>query len=403
MSRITADSKQQRLKMGLASFALSIFIMGCGGTFTAVANKAASAAADSSVSTTPGQAPNLIPYQTPSSLSGLYLGLSFKNLSLSDFQRLYTVGSTASSGWCDVVGHDTVYNITSPVYPAALWGGTASHPDSMQFIQETKGDYSRQIVTDNTVPSGVSNRVFQLTAINPYVPNVGGISGDTQQDNFIVWPDTSRAQGMLYISKWMWLQPDMASRGPFTFFLAAESKTDITERFGAGITERSYTGFGNTPVWNVAHDGFPSGGYQVYAQSFLSPTSSGHMGRGQTYAAPVPLGQWFRLELAWNRNVGGNGWMWMALTVPDSSDPNLRKGVQIFADSGAFNFNYNGSDPQTQGWNAYNSDRINRIFPFGLYSDLARSPSSPFVEKTTNVEIWNTWPSNATAHPSNFR
>src|SRR5262249_34674333 len=110
---------------------------------------------------------------------------------------------------------------------------------------------------------------------------------------------------------------------------------------------------------------------------------------------------WFRLESAWNRSMNGTGWIWMALTVPSSSDPNLQKGAQVFTQSGAFSFTWNGVT-QTAGWNKATSDPINRVYPFGAYSDLARSPTSTYSVKTTNIETSSTWPSTASPHPANF-
>jgi hypothetical protein len=345
----------------------------------------------------------------PVSDAGLFLGLSFQGLTLDDYSSTYTVGTaTSGSGWSTFTGTDGVYELGNPRAPASIWGGTATYTDGIQLIQDAKTNYTRAIVTDTTVPTGVSDRVLQISMNVAYDPNVGGISGDTMQDSFVIHPSTTQPQGMVYFSKWVWLQGDMASRAPFEWFLNDETKTDITERFGSGIEAMSWTGFGSdTPVWYLTHDAWPtdsSPSYQVYAETFLSPSSAaGAMRTGQTYYAPVPLGQWFRVENAWNRSPGGTGWIWMALTVPGSSDPMLRTGIQVFAQSGPMNLNYNGSDPETIGWNAYNSDAINRVFPFGAYSDIARSASSPFAEKVTNVEVWNTWPATATAHPATFR
>jgi hypothetical protein len=90
--------------------------------------------------------------------------------------------------------------------------------------------------------------------------------------------------------------------------------------------------------------------------------------------------------------------MWMALTDPSSSDPNLQKGVQVFAARGAFT---NGS--QTLGLNEQNPALINRLFLDNCtYTNIVRSSSSPFVIKTTDIQLYNSWPSNATTHPSNY-
>src|SRR5262245_8989401 len=92
--------------------------------------------------------------------SGMFLGLSFQGLHLEDEVR---------PRWCDIVGPDSVYGMTSPRYPAGLWGGTAGARDSIQLVYDTPGDQTRQIVTDTTVPNGVSNQVIELTFVNSYI------------------------------------------------------------------------------------------------------------------------------------------------------------------------------------------------------------------------------------------
>jgi hypothetical protein len=268
------------------------------------------------------------------------------------------------------------------------------------MIWNSPSDITRQIVSDTSVPPGVSNRVLESTFVNPYV--------SPTQDNFQIFPDTTVPAGMVYFSKWMWLQPDLASRGPF-WFEFQETKTNgasigggnlNTERFGVGLDLASWTQ--NQPVWYVSHDAWINGAYQVYAESILSPASSyGSMASGQGNYAPVPLGQWFRIESAWNRSMNGTGWIWLALTVPGSPDPNLQKGVQIFAQSGAFSYTWSGVT-QTVGWDKATSDPINRVYPFGAYSDLVRSPTSTYSIRQTNIETWSTWPSTASPHPADF-
>jgi hypothetical protein len=100
--------------------------------------------------------------------------------------------------------------------------------------------------------------------------------------------------------------------------------------------------------------------------------------------------------------MNGTGWIWMAITDPNGPDPVLQRGVQVYARSGAFSYTWNGVT-QAVGWNPASSDPINRIFPFLSYSDIARSSTSPFAERITNVEVWTTWPAHATAHPMEFK
>jgi len=360
------------------------------------------------------------------SLAGLFDGKSFQGLELQDGRRLYTNGdaSAPNGGYCDIVsidgGVDLVYGNSEPRSPYsgqrpngpfALWGGSAYDPDSIQTNSNNLQDFTRSIVTDISVPPGVSTRAMEMTFVAPNESAVGGVAGDLSLNSFQFFTDGSSPQGMLYTSRWIWLQPDMPARAPFEFYGVASQTTDIGETFELVITASSNTGFGDTtPVWQVSHSADPSRAYRVFVEDSLSPSlpttplDGGTLSPGgQRYRAPVPLGEWFRIELAWNRNVGGNGWIWMALTVPSSSDPVLAAGVTVYAASGAFPFNYNGADPETKGWNAYNADLIDTVIPFEAISDITRSSSSPYAQRLTNIEVWTQWPSSgATAHPPQF-
>jgi hypothetical protein len=70
----------------------------------------------------------------------------------------------------------------------------------------------------------------------------------------------------------------------------------------------------------------------------------------------------------------------------------------VFAARGTFT---NGS--QTLGLNAAQPTQlINRLFMDNCsYTDIVRSSSSTFVIKTTDVQLYDSWPATATAHPSN--
>jgi hypothetical protein len=330
-----------------------------------------------------------------SSGATLFLGASMQGLSLAA-----VMPDGTDNAWQDLVGTDAVYGDVLPRAPAAVFGGTAGFTDSFQIIGDA-GSTVNAIVTDDTVPSGVSNQVLQMTMRLPY-------DNESMQDAYLAFPDTSKAQGMLYTSRWVWLQADLASRdGSGMWMEITETKTpDPAERFQLGIVQ--YTPYGSTvPVFQMLHD-VPGSPWAYYAQTWLSPTeagiNTGNNGIGQTHMAPVPLGRWFRAEFAFNRSdADGQGWMWFALTDPGSSDAELRAGVQVYALRGAFSFTAEGTTT-TLGLNeAQPSKLINRLFMFNCYSNLVRSLSSPYVMKFTDMEVWTGgWPSTATAHPSDY-
>ena len=110
------------------------------------------------VSATTQASPPVVDY------TGLFLGMSFQGLQLTGNVRPYTGG-----GWVDIIGTDNVYGMTLPRYPASPWGGTATAQESLQLIYNSPTDQSRQIVTDTTVPPGVSNKAIQFTFHNPYI------------------------------------------------------------------------------------------------------------------------------------------------------------------------------------------------------------------------------------------
>jgi hypothetical protein len=347
-----------------------------------------SAPADASLDVTPPDAAD-----SSTDYTGLFLGASMQGLSLGAITPAGT-----NNAWQNLQGTDAKYGDRLPRAPAALFGGTAGYTDGIQLIGAT-GATVNAIQTDSTVPAGVSSQVLAMTMVQPY-------DNASMQNMYLTFPDQSVAQGMVYTSRWVWLQPDLPSRGGFWMEIAESKTPDPCERFQLGIVMESWTGFGaTTPIFQLLHDQITTP-WQYYAQTGLSPTgiTSGQYGIGQTYKAPVPLGRWFRAEFAFNRNdSSGQGWMWFALTDPGSSDPALRAGVQVFAARGPFNYTDNTGVTRTLGMDiAKSSDRINRLFMAASYSNLVRSAASPYTIKYTDIQVWTKWPASATAHPSNY-
>lgn len=348
----------------------------------------------------------------------LFLGNSMQGITL----------QSGGTGWTRFVGTDQKYGTTLPRAPASPWGGTAGYTDSIQqiFNSGTSGpctagsgagcDITEAIGTDSTVPSGVSTSVLITKLVNAY-------SG-VPQDAYIIEPSTSAPQGMLYTSRWVWLQADMPSRGAVDqevseFKTPDGNSTQLgPERFQMNILQQSWTGYGaTTPVFNFAHNtayGYPGGGFYNYTAAYVSPnTTQASSGTGVTHYCPVPLGRWFKIEFAFNRSDSqGQGWMWAAITDPASPDPAIQAGVQIYAARGAFSF----TDPSTkQTWtNGLNpgpassgyaaaSPVINRIFLHNLsYGTITRSAANPYVIKMTDMQVYTGWPASASAHPSNY-
>lgn len=347
----------------------------------------------------------------------LFLGNSLQGITLA----APTGGSP--SWWQEFTGTDTKYGNVLPRAPSSPWGGTAGFTDQIQIIgggASYNTDISNAIVTDNTVPAGVSNQVLQQTLITAY-----GDGGQATQNTYMVQPDSSVAQGMLYTRFWAWLQADMTSRGQFQLEIAEFKTPDGNgstlgpERFQMMITQESWAFGATTPCFTFAHNtayGYPGGGFYNFSDTYIGPVTHGTtIGPGTVYdPVPVPLGHWFKVEFAWNRSdANGNGWMWSAITDPQSGDPNLVAGQQIFAAYGAYSFrDNNNSITWTNGLNpapAYGGysqgpQYINRIYLFNMsYGPITRGGASGnYVVGMTDMEVYAGWPLDATAHPATF-
>lgn len=343
----------------------------------------------------------------------LFLGNSFQGITTS----IETSGG--GNTFYQFTGTDAKYGTVLPPSPP-LWGGTGGNSQVQQIWSAVLGNgYSADIVdsiiTDNTVPAGVSSTVRSSVLTNPYSGSV------FQQNSYLIEPGAGPQNTMLYVSHWIWLQADMSSRtggaNPFGEFVEFKTpgNTDV-ERFQIGYQmcgnpSNNWTGFGTTPVFIMLHDEAGSALPQqelVYLESVISPNSTqAGWGMGQTYQAPIPLGRWFRLEWAFNRkDSSGQGWMWAALTDPGSSDPALQAGKQFFALRGPFNWTDSNQTPpvvHTIGLNQSLSATINRVFIDNTsYTNLVRSPGSTYENRTTDYQVYTGWPPNATSHPSNY-
>lgn len=359
------------------------------------------------------------PTQIGSNLAPLlFMGNSMQGMSLA------LTGSGSGSTFQNFTGTDTKYDNVLPIYPLSPWGGTANFTDGIQIIYSGasyNSDITNAIITDNTVPAGVSSSVCSQTLISP--------STGSQQNSYICHPSISAPQGMLYQSIWFWLQADMTSRGPdfeqeFVEFKTPDGNGTFfgPERFQVLIFQANNShGFSTTlPNFVFTHNSEVSNGSGLYTymSASLAPNSS-FTSKNYTAGFPkanvaVPLGRWAKLEWAFNRSdASGQGWMWVALTDPGSSDPQLQAGTTIFQTRGAFNY----TDTDTgQSWtNGMNTPAafgglqppgafINRLFLCNLtYGGITRSSTSTYEVRWTDVQVYAGWPPGATAHPSNYK
>lgn len=264
----------------------------------------------------------------------------------------------ATNVWADFVGTDSgsgqIYPITQ-----ALWGGTTPVIPSLQCIGLDPVNDQTRILVSGTGPLGTTETFLRLGLAAPYNSTV------TTQ-NYFVWyaaNGTSFPSGMIYIRRWLRLSGNFAANmANGKFFSICETKTTpSTGRINVQIN--SYSG---TPSWVVGSEYYAGG--VTYTNFFNDVLPAA------TY--PVPAANaWFLLEAAWRYTASSSGWAWMA-----------HNGAQVYYRSGQ-----NQPTPIA-------SEKINRIYPWGLYSNMSRS--LPFTVDHSRVEIWNAWPADAAPHPN---
>lgn len=283
----------------------------------------------------PANPANRILYQT-------FGGLSFANR---------VTGST--NMWADFAGTDAISGQTYPI-TASLWGGTTPNIPSLQCIgSDPLNDQTRQIITAPG-PYGGNEPVLQLGVVNPYNASV------TTQNSFVWYAASGVPSGMVYFRRWLKQGAGFAANmAGGKFYAVCETKTTpSTGRPNIGIS--SYSG---APQWSVSSEYYANGTtYTNYFTDLLS-----------TSQVPLPTPNvWFLFEAAWRYAPDSSGWIWMA-----------HNGAQVYFRAGQ-------NQPA-----AIASEKINRIFPYLLYTSMTR----PYTEQHARIEVWNAWPTNASPHP----
>lgn len=269
----------------------------------------------------------------------------------------------------DIIGTDSSSGYS---WPPRIWGGTGR----FQMIVE-KG----VTLTPSNVTNYDLNRIDTVTGHNgdttkalyqelrgsAYNTNIGF---GQQQDPYVIEPDGS-AQGDLYIRYWMKLQDDLASQ------LIVGQQPD-----GGWGNWRNIFGWktgGQGENWRgdyrIALGILKADNGQLYwSASGDSKANNENIPQVEYWrvnntSVPVPVGQWFKFEAFWHRSNGSDGRVWMAIngqTIADRSGSNM--GV--------------------------NNNPINRLFIFTNYTG-GNYPSYQWVD---DVEIWDTFPADASAH-----
>jgi hypothetical protein len=309
-------------------------------------------------------------------LAGAYQQLSFQGLSMNQNTGRYTNGGFSSFEGTDAITGIT-QGATSPVLGAFWGGGTPAYPTQIQLIQGAEGDQTRQILTGATLPaaslpgSGSIENYYRNTFVATYNPNVGGESGNTMQNNYILWPASGNVGKMYYHRQWM----RISSLAGVSFFTVSENKTGgSTLRTGLNINTSS-----GQLAWGMLADHAPSGGgYGVTWQDTFNPSTH-----------PVPIGVWFLMEFATRPGTASNSFVWAAINGVVLQNDFIYQSVPATYVNGAHMGNTRVG---------YNDEDVNRIYNLMAYSDQSRPPSQ--TVDFARYEIWDHFPPDAsTPHP----
>ena len=249
--------------------------------------------------------------------------------------------------WQGITGIDTTTGFTWP--PRVQGGGSR-----FQVLANTS-------VSPATVLNYIQNQIQTVTGPkgNPTRAMYSQITqrgGGATQDPYMIQPGSDVRE--LYISQWIKFQPDFVDklnagdpwRDVFEWKTYAPG-ADTDYRVELAVVNWSR---GSSPQWQMRGDGWvPS--YQTFWQ--INNTS-----------VPVPVGQWFKLEVYWKRSSGSDGRVWMAVNGQVLGD---RRG------------------PNMGPANA----PINRIMMNQLYT----GGGLPAYQWADDVQIWSTFPTATSA------
>jgi hypothetical protein len=231
-------------------------------------------------------------------------------------------------------------SVTGQAWPPKIGGA-----DAMFQMMNNAGSAS-----PSTIGNWIQNRVETVTgrtgaSTRAMYQGISTLGGDATQDPFQLLPAQDIPE--MYISQWVKLQPDMFQKmAAGTWRDLFEWKTTDTD-FRVELAMVNYGG--GTPYWQIRGDGWiPS------YQEFWRVTNK---------TIPIPVGQWFKLEVYWKRGTGSDGRVWMAVNG------------QVLVDKIGNNYGPNRS-------------RINRVMVSTVYG----GHPAPQYQWTDDLQIWSTFP-----------
>jgi hypothetical protein len=260
--------------------------------------------------------------------------------------------------WQALAGVDTSSGFA---WPPLIWGGGANFQLLVDATVDasTVDDYMTNQIQTVTGRDGAPTQALYSAITQSGCCGIGPQGGGATQNPYILQPASEG--GDLYIRYWLKYQPDfaavMAGASGWNWRSVFEWKTAGDYRVVAAIKRDPYLNGGQT-FWSVWGDNNANGGlpYEKFWEV-------------QNMSVPVPVDQWFKVEVFWHRSSGADGRVWMAMNgqvICDRRGPNI--GV--------------------------NNARINRIFTHLLYS----STTYPIYQWVDDLEIWDGFPSDASSH-----
>jgi hypothetical protein len=271
----------------------------------------------------------------------------------------------SNGAWQDISGTDSE---TGYAWPPRIWGGSGRLQliagDGLLVNALSLVGYTSNEIQTVTGRSGAPTRALYSSVLKGST-GTNQNNGTTQSD-FHVFPGAA-GQGDVYLSYWLKFQPDLLQNMTINAWSArvvTDWKTGVGTGGSPGADYRIIMSvFGdrasNRLYWNLTGDNLANGGLpqQVFWEL-------------NNYTAPVPVGQWFRVEIFVHRSAGGDGRVWVAAN-----------GQTLFDRYGS-NMGINNLP-----WN--------RIMPFLNYSQGALLPAYQWMD---DLEIWDGFPSTASPH-----
>ena len=232
--------------------------------------------------------------------------------------------------WQKMTGADSVTGFS---LPSTLGGGTSMFlldSDPINPATTAIGNYLFSSVETVAGHTGATTKAVRQQ-ISKNLNGTEPMGAQGLQNEFMFLPKNTLND--LYVSYWLKLQPDMVEKmtnlpagggidrgGTWRGIFAL--KTGGMTATGSALNNGDYrieayvnTYGGGAPYWcilgdNNAGSGAPSASYWKVENRDI----------------PVPVGQWFKLEIYWHRSAGSDGRVWMGAngkTIADYRGPNM--------------------------------------------------------------------------------